>query len=395
MPVSRGSYTKHIAKYIFPSVRAAIDAILSYNEISRAELRSEFVRNDSIIKYDQSRSYQVTKPKAYNTWTEEMDRMRGEHQISRPFVGTLLDAHLLGSPPLVFYKNNNVKETAIKSTIRSLNVINSIFGAPYQIISSNSNRNKIDEAVLLYHSWNNGYFHWIAETIVQLEGVEKYTMETGRRPKLIVGPELNQFQSEILNLLGYGPDDLINWTNYYAKVDKLVIPSVRREINPGRPSPFPYHWIRSQFRKKCMNEVGTNRFSDRIYISRNDAGERRVINETEVYSTLKKYGFEKYTLSSMNVKEIITLFAQAEIIIGPHGAGLTDIIYADNVSVIEFHPEDRLNGIYFMLTEQVNSWYGYLICQSKTPRTNDMIVDISELEKLLYSAIIKENKGKI
>jgi capsular polysaccharide biosynthesis protein len=337
----------------------------------------------------------VTKPKAYNIWAEEMDRMRGEHQISKPFVGTLSNVHLFGSPPLVFYDRSNVKEATIKSTIRSLNVINSIYNLPYQLISNKNSENQIDEAVLLHHSWTSGYFHWIAETIVQLEGIEKYIIKTGHRPKLIVGPELNQFQSEILNLLGYGPEYLINWTNYYAKVDKLVIPSVRREINPGRPSPFPYHWIRDRLRKKCMCEINTDRFSDRVYISRNDAGERRVINEDEVHNTLKNYGFKKYTLSTMNVKEVVTLFAQAEIIIGPHGAGLTDIIYADNVSVIEFHPEDRLNGIYFMLTEQVDSWYGYLICQSMARRTNDMIVNVDELEKLLHSAITKENDGKI
>lgn len=380
---------------MLPPVRTIIDAILSYKEISRAELRSEFMRNGSIIEYDQSRSYQITKPKAYNIWTEEMDRMRGEHQVSKPFIGTLPNAHLVGSPPLVFYKKLNVKEAAIKSTIRSLNVMNSIFDAPCSITSNNGNKSEIDEAVVLYHSWANGYFHWIAETVVQLEGVEKYITETGRKPKLIVGPELNQFQSEILNLLGYGPDDLINWTNCYAKVNRLVVPSVRREINPGRPSPFPYHWIRNQLRKKCMNDISMDRFSDRVYITRSDAGERRVVNEAEVYSTLKKYGFKKYTLSNMDVKEIITLFAQAEIIIGPHGAGLTDIIHTDNVSVIEFHPENRLNGIYFMLTEQVDSWYGYLVCQSKTPRTNDMIVDVNKLENLIYPAILREDRGKI
>ncbi|MFC7058800.1 glycosyltransferase family 61 protein [Halovenus salina] len=317
--------------------------------------------------------------------------MKGEHRISKPFVGVLSDVTLVGSHPFVLYEGEYVKESSVKPTIQTLNFINSLSNTPKRIIGKNNTKQEIDVACLLHHSWVDGYFHWIAETITRLEGVKEYEERTNSSPKLILGPNLNDFQRETLNLLGYSDNDLIQWTSAYGKVKKLVIPTLRREINPKIPSPFAYHWIREQLRNKCMEHVNTSKFSNRVYISRDDAEERRVVNESEVMKTLNGYGFEKYILSNMCVAEIIALFAQADVIVGPHGAGLTDIIYTEDVAVIEFHPEDRLNGVYFMITEQLNGWYGYLLCASKSKKTNDIVVNVDELEEVLIAAIDRKH----
>lgn len=62
----------------------------------------------------------------------------------------------------------------------------------------------------------------------------------------------------------------------------------------------------------------------RLYISRADAGRRHVLNEAELEPVLRRHGFEIVTLGRLRVSQQAALFHEAEIVIGLHGAGLTN-----------------------------------------------------------------------
>ncbi|MFD1564318.1 glycosyltransferase family 61 protein [Haloarchaeobius amylolyticus] len=361
---------------------------MKHSQITRSELYNLFVQNDSLISYGEFESVTVPKPDAYNEKLADMDRWVGTHTISKPFVGIVHDARLVGSPPLAFTGSKYIADASVSRNVQTLNIINSASEMPRRVVSGNTQSERIEEAVLLHHSWVDGYFHWVAETLTRLEGVERYTSKTGRRPKLIVGPELNSFQRQSLALLGYGEDDLINWRSAYCTVDRLVVPSMRREIDPPNPSPFSHSWLRSQLRQQALDEVDTTQFSDRVYISRRDAASRRVSNDAEVNAMLERYDFESYELSDMCVQETIALFAQADCIVGPHGAGFTDLSYTNDAAVVELMPRDRINGIYFMLAKQVGDWYGYLVCDR--PNQRDVVVETEQLKSILKAALERD-----
>jgi hypothetical protein len=78
----------------------------------------------------------------------------------------------------------------------------------------------------------------------------------------------------------------------------------------------------------------------RLYISRDDASTRRITNERDIMARLEAFGFERLVLSDMPVEDIVSVFANAEIILSPHGSGLTNILFAPPGSqVIEIdHP---------------------------------------------------------
>jgi len=50
---------------------------------------------------------------------------------------------------------------------------------------------------------------------------------------------------------------------------------------------------------------------------------RRIINEHEVIEALATFGFVAYALEEMSFSEQVRLFSQAEMVVAPHGAGLT------------------------------------------------------------------------
>ena len=362
------------------------------NQVTKPDLFDRCYENGTLIEYGEPESVTVPPPDAYAGELPEMNRWTGTYRISKPFVGVVPDARIVGSPPLALTGSKYIADASISPNVQTLNVINSLRESPKRLVAGERRGPNLEEAVLLHNSWEDGYFHWVAETITRLEGVERYTEETGREPKLIVGPDLNSFQRETLELLGYDDDDLVHWDATYCSVDRLVVPSMRREIDPPNPSPFSYRWLRESLRERALREVDTSRFSERVYISRDDAATRRLLNESEALEVLESYGFERYELSSMAVLETIALFAQAKCIVTPHGAGLTDLIHTDDVSVVELMPANRVNGIYYMVTKQVDGWYGYISCETTG---GDVTVDVDYLERLVEAALDRKSVGQI
>lgn len=131
-----------------------------------------------------------------------------------------------------------------------------------------------------------------------------------------------------------------------------------------------------------------------IYISRSDARSRRVCNETEVIKVLQRYGFESINLDGMSYFHQISLFSQASIIVGSHGAGLTNILFSSNATILEIHqpahnkasvsPSNKkpFRPDYLQLTIAAKSKYAYMWGIEK-PNSSDIYIDIEQLEKFL------------
>ncbi len=66
----------------------------------------------------------------------------------------------------------------------------------------------------------------------------------------------------------------------------------------------------------------------RIYIDRRGSGARRLANEDAVVAGLEAMGFVAVRLEALGFAEQVRLFRGAECVVGPHGAGLTNIGFA-------------------------------------------------------------------
>lgn len=80
--------------------------------------------------------------------------------------------------------------------------------------------------------------------------------------------------------------------------------------------------------------------SRRILISRADARARRIANAADVEALLGRHGFEPVVPGTLALDQQAVLFAEATHVVGPHGAGLTNILFcAPGTHVLEiFHP---------------------------------------------------------
>lgn len=83
---------------------------------------------------------------------------------------------------------------------------------------------------------------------------------------------------------------------------------------------------------------------ERIYISRRDTPIRPVKNESVFESTLQdKFGFKSVVLSEMAPEQQIRTFASAQIVVGSHGAGLSNATFMKEGAILfEVFPKSRI-----------------------------------------------------
>lgn len=311
-------------------------------------------------------------------------------RFPQPFVTELKNGQIVGPTAAIFDENEHIIEEPLPQIedlpIRAL-VAQKMFIA---------NTPKLDTVCSLVHGASHVYGHWIADCLMRLEGVERYQEMTGRKPLLIVNSNLRPWQIDSLKLLGYGADDYIQW-KWNLKgfnVERVVVPSFRRQGTWIDPSAC--QWLKQRMLGNLPpSEKSEIPLSRRIYISRKKELGRSVANEHEVMEALRPLGFISYNLETIDFLEELRLFSQAEIIIGTHGSGLTNMIFSQNRPIII----DLFSSWYTQWFANLSTSLGYqyigLQCQPsgkalKVTRGN-MVVNVSNLEQLVCQTLRESN----
>lgn len=251
-----------------------------------------------------------------------------------------------------------------------------------------------DTVFSLVCPWDNNYFHWLIDCLTRLEGVMEYERKFGVKIKLLIRPNLQQYQIDSLKLLGYSEADYQVWNGKRMLVNNLLVPSFRRSIKDEdgfycHVSPASCRWLAEKIISNLPADIKAKPTPSHIYVSRRNTLVRKVVNEQEVIEELAKLGFVDYVTEDLSFAEQVHLFANAKMIISPHGAGLTNIIFSKNLKLIELFAKTVPVASYYELCGGLGFEYAALLGDSPKGdlRTHDadMIVDT---QKLL--AIVKE-----
>jgi len=92
--------------------------------------------------------------------------------------------------------------------------------------------------------------------------------------------------------------------------------------------------IKASRLKSCLNNMHASSQSaeshKRIYVTREGASTRRLLNEAELTAMLvSDFGFRSVRNEEFNLVEQMSRYRGAEVVMGPHGAGLTNVVYAE------------------------------------------------------------------
>lgn len=171
------------------------------------------------------------------------------------------------------------------------------------------------------------YWHWVSEILSRLALVE----QNGVEYDWLYVPYYNTFMKQTLNLWGIDPSKIIEPSGKLDAIyaEELIVPSLVSSLHYGfapyscYPSYHLYEYVAEKLLHAALAKQPICHISPRIFISRNDAPGRHVINEDDVFALFEPHGFVRYELSNLSIVDQIHLFYNAEIIAGPAGTGIT------------------------------------------------------------------------
>ena len=126
--------------------------------------------------------------------------------------------------------------------------------------------------------------------------------------------------------------------------------------------------------------------TERLYISRRNAGHRRVRNEDAVVELLAGYGFRSVQLEKLPFEEQVKLFHRAEVVVGPHGAGLGTIFFSGDIDLVALY-STREPGNYFQSLACGLGQRHHFLCSDEAHEDDWFDVDLPALQDLLEDQV--------
>lgn len=214
------------------------------------------------------------------------------------------------------------------------------------------------------------YYHWLVDVLLRIHLLQygdiwdriDYFLLDEPSPKLAI----------TLDILGIHPSQRL-----YARFDRtLASPLI---VSPKFPTSTSPAWHVEFLRRTFLPYCDTTRcgMPQKIYISRAKASRRRIVNEEELLGYLAPLGYRPVWLEDLSFVEQISLFAQAQRVIGMHGAGLTNILWCPPGSrVLEIFPSASIATYYWVLANHVGMDYHYFVSNAPPLPQQDTVINL-------------------
>ncbi len=233
-------------------------------------------------------------------------------------------------------------------------------------------------ALLLGAANGDNYYHWLLESLprwkmLQAAGCSNYDW-------ILLPGRPTRFQDETLDRLGVPPGKRLRCSkNFVHQFERLIVPAMPFPLE--EVSPWACAWVRSLFPQKGSGP-------EKIYLRRG-MGRRRLANESELESALKGRGFVPIQTDELTVAEQLRLLSSARCVVAPHGAALTNMIFAPpGATVLElFHPQHK-NRCYINLAAACGHRYASLDGTSLNHADDQRLeyaVDVPDVLKLIQA----------
>ena len=135
---------------------------------------------------------------------------------------------------------------------------------------------------------------------------------------------------------------------------------------------------------------------DKLYVSRQLAPRRKVINEDEIINILEKYGFTIFHPENYTFLEQVAIFSRVKYLVGEHGSGLTNLIFmSKKTSVLELHKNktnelDRPGFLFWYMAEALDINYYHQLCETYGKEDyfeGDYLIDAGLFERNLIKML--------
>lgn len=218
------------------------------------------------------------------------------------------------------------------------------------------------------------YYHWVTDCLPCIRAYEQLPKSI----RLIVPKGRAQWQNRYLELLGCQGDSLYEYSRGHLTVETLYVPSWHKPMGQAMPpSPSLVRWLRKRIIPKIR--AASRELPEKIFISRVDSKKPRIANEAQLTELFVQLGFAPVVLGEMTVDEQVSTFSQARVIAGTHGAGFTNLIFANRPTVIEIFKDSNFLQYFQPLAEMVGGMH-YSYFADETDCGERGVINIARLE---------------
>lgn len=329
------------------------------------------------------------------------------HRLPAPFLVELPEVDLVGRHAVPFTKDGRMLLTGFRNALPLLAMEPHPDLAQFEARPETLAEAPLDLIRALHASgvsplvgrFDSNYFHWLIDMCSQLEGVTAHSRATGELPIILIRSHAPAFVRDSLALLGIAHQHVVEWPvpppwakpsprdMLATRVPRVLISAWRgyRYGTSGRS----LRWLRSEFlaakAKSGPDRLGVAtgprepRAPAKIYVQRISGGWRTIENEQNVSDLLRWHGFVSVRPEEHSLAEQMFLFSEASLIVGMHGAGLTNVLFAPRAHLVEL--VGRYGGPeYFSLCHGLGNPYTRVQCRTNGENLN---VDLSTLEAAL------------
>jgi hypothetical protein len=258
-----------------------------------------------------------------------------------------------------------------------------------------SNIEVIKDYCTIWHQTTNNYYHTLIENLSRfyLTSLHEDFQSQESEIKLLHSRYISDVEKFYLSKFLKPNTQMISVNNHPQNRQKAKLFYVEKLIFSTFLNQQFSGFMPSAYRQSLYTRFLPQRArvkKHKIFISRAKSyNQRHIINESEVIEVLDKYGFKKYILEEMSLPGMIELFYDAEVVVGPHGAGFSNIIFSENIQVLELFPYQFIVPYFYYLAKSMGHTYHYLCgnCQYKKVKgwNDNFVVDIPKLQEILES----------
>lgn len=243
----------------------------------------------------------------------------------------------------------------------------------------------IENGIWIYDDKATTYYHFIFDTL------QRYLMVSDKyKNYFVLVPEvyMTSWMFDHLNYLKIKYKILKK--NQLIKVNNLIIPFYSA----------PSGNFNSEFLKKLRSlylsnfeNVNKNKLElkkqRRVWIDRQDA-RRSLANDIVIKQILKKYNFEIIIPEKMNLNQMISVIQESSIIVGLHGSGLANVLFANPKSKLIDIREigDNFRNAIFSLSSDLKIQYYCFFLSEEINKSNKLFINPKKFEEKLIKALI-------
>lgn len=213
---------------------------------------------------------------------------------------------------------------------------------------------------------NASYYHFLIENFGQaLALIEEFP-----DAKVLVPEKLEGFAKDAIRLLPKSTEVV----SYRTRVQPDSVLLASRFLTLGRPQPREVRALQELAVSTIGNAQSELDLSEKIYVSRRFAS-RSPHGERELEQFLERVGFKTVFAEHLSLGDQIETFSSASVIIGPHGAGLSNIVFGKpGATVIELLDERWPNHCFEILAAECSLEFHRITLTGQTT-TGDWIIE--------------------